>query len=351
VTDLPDYLPTASLETLQQRSQLLQTTRAFFQDRNYWEVETPLLSRDCVVDAYIDPFTTEWQPEEGQSSHNSVRQAAVRYLQTSPEFAMKRLLTAGADQIYQITHAFRQAERGTMHNPEFCMLEWYRRGETHHDQMTFVEALVRALYQRASEISDQSQRVSLPVEPFVRLSYEDAFQKYAGLSALNATAEEFAQVAESRQISIPSGFETADRLSWQNLLLVELVEPELQKLGAVFVYDYPPEQSALARIHSIGESAQAVSERFELYLQGVEICNGYHELTDAAELRSRIAQQSELRKQDQRPALPGESYLLNAMEAGLPECAGTALGLDRLFMLALGKQKLQDVIAFPFDRA
>lgn len=352
MTDLPDFLPTASLETLQLRSQLLQTIRGFFEEQGYWEVETPLLSRDCVVDAYIDPFTAEWRPEEGQAQNNSARRAAIRYLQTSPEFAMKRLLAAGADRIYQLTHAFRQAERGAMHNPEFSMLEWYRRGETHHDQMTCVEALVRAIYQRATEISDQGSRLPLPAEPFARLSYEEAFQKFAGLSALTATAEEFARVAESRQIPVPAGFETADRLGWQNLLLVELVEPELARLGAVFVYDYPPEQSALARIRP-GEklSSPAVSERFELYLQGIEICNGYHELTDAAELRSRIVQQSKLREQEQRPALPAESYLLSAMEAGLPECAGTALGLDRLIMLALGKQSLQEVIAFPFDRA
>lgn len=232
------------------------------------------------------------------------------------------------------------------------MLEWYRQGETHQEQMTFVETLVRAIYQTAADISDQSKRPPLPSEAFPRLSYEAAFQQFAGLSALSSSAEEFARVVESKQISVPGGFDTTDRLSWQNLLLVELVEPELKRMGAVFVYDYPPEQSALARIRPADEeSPHAVSERFELYLQGVEICNGYHELTDAAELRARIQKQSELRQQEQRLALPGESYLLQAMEAGLPACAGTALGLDRLIMLALGKQRLQEVIAFPFDRA
>jgi len=352
VTEFPDYLPTAALETLQQRSVLLQTIREFFHAREYWEVETPLLSRDTVVDAYIDPFTSEWRAEEGTAEPAANRGAAIRYLQTSPEFAMKRLLTAGADRIYQITHAFRQAERGEMHNPEFSMLEWYRQGETHQEQMTFVETLVRAIYQTAADISDQSKRPPLPSEAFPRLSYDAAFQQFAGLSALSSSAEEFARVAESKQISVPGGFDATDRLSWQNLLLVELVEPELKRRGAVFVYDYPPEQSALARIHPADkESPHAVSERFELYLQGVEICNGYHELTDAAELRARIQKQSELRQQEQRLVLPTESYLLQAMEAGLPACAGTALGLDRLIMLALGKRRLQEVIAFPFDRA
>ncbi|MCA9015291.1 MAG: EF-P lysine aminoacylase GenX [Planctomycetaceae bacterium] len=347
---VPEYLPTASIQTLQQRSRLLQTIRAFFAAQGYWEVETPLLSRDCVVDAYIDPFTAGGHSPEGGASEN--RQVETRYLQTSPEFAMKRLLTAGADQIYQLTHAFRQAERGERHNPEFVMLEWYRRGETHHEQMTFVEALVRKVYATAASISDQSARPDLPAHAFERVSYEDAFLKYAGLSALTSTAEAFQQTAAKHQIPVPSDFDTADCLSWQNLLLVELVEPALQQCGAVFLYDFPPQQAALARIrHEDRLGPQGVAERFELYLQGMEICNGYHELTDAAELRRRIAQQSRLRQQNQRSALPAESYLLQAMEAGLPACAGTALGIDRLVMLALGKQRLQDVIAFPFERA
>ncbi len=348
VPDTPDYLPTASIETLKHRSHLLQAVRAFFETSGYWEVETPILSRDSVVDAYIDPFTAEWHSSEGVCSDPSGPDT-TRYLQTSPEFAMKRLLTAGADQIYQITHAFRQAERGTLHNPEFAMLEWYRRGETHHDQMTFVEALVRHMYAAAAAVSDQTTRPPLPAGHFARFSYEEAFQKFAGLSALNATAEQFQQTALQHQISVPSGFDQADRLSWQNLLLVDLVEPALRQWGAVFLYDYPPAQAALACIRADG--AIKVAERFELYLQGIEICNGYHELTDPQELRTRIEQQRALRLKENRSALPGESYLLQAMEAGLPACAGTALGLDRTIMLALGKQTLREVIAFPFERA
>ncbi len=341
-----NYLPTATIETLQQRSQLLHAIRTFFESHGYWEVETPLLSRDTVVDAYIDPFLTHWHAAEGTTDNPG----EPRYLQTSPEFAMKRLLAAGADQIYQITHAFRQAERGSMHNPEFAMLEWYRRGETHHDQMTFVEALVREIYERAASLSDQTARPLLPVIPFERFSYEAAFLQFAGLSGLHSTADEFKQIARRHHISVPADFDTTDCLSWQNLLLVELIEPALGEKGAVFIYDYPASQAALARIRQEDGSA-GVAERFELYLQGVEICNGYHELTDAAELRTRIRQQSDIRKREKRPALPAESYLLQAMEAGLPACAGTALGLDRLFMLALGKQTLQEVIAFPVERA
>ena len=341
-----DYLPTATIETLQQRSQLLRAIRTFFESRGYWEVETPLLSRDTVVDAYIDPFLTHWHAAEGTTDNLG----EPRYLQTSPEFAMKRLLAAGADQIYQITHAFRQAERGERHNPEFAMLEWYRRGETHHDQMTFVEALVRDVYAEAATVTDSNRHSELPDQPFTRYAYEDAFLQFAGLSALNATAEEFRQTAEQHSISVPADFDTTDCLCWQNLLLVELIEPALGEKGAVFIYDYPASQAALARIRQEDGSA-GVAERFELYLQGVEICNGYHELTDAAELRTRIRQQSDIRKREKRPALPAESYLLQAMEAGLPACAGTALGLDRLFMLALGKQTLQEVIAFPVERA
>lgn len=349
---VPNYLPTASMETLKQRSRLLQSIRAFFEAQGYWEVETPILSRDTVVDAYIDPFTAGWHSQEGAGSSAANKQPEIRYLQTSPEFAMKRLLTAGADQIYQITHAFRQAERGERHNPEFTMLEWYRRGDTHHDQMTFVEAFVRQVYETAASVSDQSTRPELPRDPFQRFSYEEAFLNYVGLSALTSTAEQFQQTAVQHQIPIPSDFDTTDCLSWQNLLLVELVEPALSQSGAVFLYDFPPQQAALAQIRFEDQPGpEGVAERFELYLQGIEICNGYHELTDAAELRRRIAQQSELRQKEHRPALPAESYLLQAMDAGLPACAGTALGIDRLIMLALGKQTLQEVIAFPFGRA
>lgn len=349
---VPEYLPTASIETLQQRSRLLQAIRTFFETRGYWEVETPILSRDSVVDAYIDPFTTGWNSEEGAASSIAGARSEIRYLQTSPEFAMKRLLTAGADQIYQITHAFRQAERGERHNPEFSMLEWYRRGETHHDQMTFVEALVRHVFATAASGSEQGTQQELPAQPFARFSYEDAFQKFAGLSALQSSAEQFEQMVQQHQISIPADFDTADCLSWQNLLLVELVEPALSQYGAVFLYDFPPQQAALAQIrYDDGPGSEGVAERFELYLQGIEICNGYHELTDAVELRRRIEVQSKLREKEHRPALPAESYLLQAMEAGLPACAGTALGIDRLIMLALGKQALQEVIAFPFNRA
>ncbi|MCH9652492.1 MAG: EF-P lysine aminoacylase GenX [Planctomycetes bacterium] len=351
VPDSSDYLPTASIEMLKQRSHLLHAVRDFFEAYGYWEVETPILSRDSVVDAHIDPFTTEWRSDEGRGVDQKSLQI-IRYLQTSPEFAMKRLMTAGADQIYQITHAFRQAERGTLHNPEFSMLEWYRRGETHIDQMTFVELLVRHIYDAAASASDQSTRTMLPDDQFRRLSYEDAFLKYADLSALNSTAEAFQRMAIEKQISVPSGFDQNDCLSWQNLFLVEVVEPALRKWGAVFLYDYPPEQAALACIRQDENPGPGgVAERFELYLQGIEICNGYHELTDPLELRTRIKQQATQRLKENRPALPEESYLLQAMEAGLPACAGTALGLDRLVMLALGKQSLKDVIAFPFERA
>lgn len=349
--DIPDYLPTASIETLKQRSCLIQEVRQFFEVNGFWEVETPMLSRDSVVDAYIDPFRTEWHSAESTNSDQN-HPPTMCYLQTSPEFAMKRLLTAGADQIYQITHAFRQAERGELHNPEFTILEWYRRGETHHEQMTFVETLVRSIYIKATEHSDQTTRTPLPTVPFQRVRFEDAFLTYANISALNSTAEEFQNFAIQHRISVPPDFDSSDCLNWQNLLLVELIEPVFRQLGAVFLYDYPPQQAALACIQdSETAGTERVAERFELYLQGIEICNGYHELTDPNELRTRIKHQATLRSKENRSPLPPESYLLQAMEAGLPACAGTALGLDRLVMLALGKQTLQEVIAFPFERA
>ncbi len=349
--DIPDYLPTASIDTLKQRSCLIQEVRHFFNTNGYWEVETPMLSRDSVVDAYIDPFQTEWHSSENTNLDQN-QTPSTRYLQTSPEFAMKRLLTRGADQIYQVTHAFRQAEHGELHNPEFTILEWYRRGDTHHEQMTFVETLVRSIYLRGTEYVDQTTRIPLPTAPFQRFRFEDAFLRYANISALNSTAAEFQNCAIQHGIAVPPDFDSSDCVSWQNLLLVELIEPALRQSGAVFLYDYPPQQAALACIRDSGTAGtERVAERFELYLQGIEICNGYHELTDPGELRTRIKHQATLRLKENRDPLPPESYLLQAMEAGLPACAGTALGLDRLVMLALGKQSLQEVIAFPFERA
>lgn len=297
--------------------------RRFFDEQGYLEVETPLLSADATVDPNLDPFVAKWAPAGANGSGGQ-----DRYLQTSPEFAMKRLLAAGATAIYQVTHAFRNGELGRLHNPEFTIVEWYRAGDTYFDQMRVTEQLVRCVLGE----TDGS--------PFARTSYQRAFERHADFDPLRTPTSELPTVAAQRGLTPPPGLEASDRDGWLNFLLVELVEPKLGADSPEFLFDYPASQAALARVR---QDDPPVAERFELYIQGIELCNGYQELTDADELRRRI--------RDQNLDARLNSRLLDAMDAGLPSCSGVALGFDRLVMLAAGASALSEVIAFPFDRA
>lgn len=342
-----DFLPSASLATLRRRARLLARVRRFFDERGYWEVETPILSHDVVVDAHLEPFRV---PVGGRDM----------YLQTSPEFGMKRLLAAGADAIYQVTRAFRAGERGAWHNPEFTMVEWYRVGNDHHAQMREVETLIRAaaeesrlsLRERASA-GGTAHDVELPAAPFPRTTYAEAFGRALGIDPHQADLAALQQAATARQIAIPPSLRDDDRDGWLNLLLAEVIEPQLGRDGPEFLYDYPASQAALARVRSLSSSGPqpAVAERFELYWRSRELCNGYHELTDPAQLRARIVEQSRLRALEGWGPLPAESRLLAAMDAGLPGCAGVALGLDRVAMLLWGVERIEEVLAFPWERA
>jgi lysyl-tRNA synthetase class 2 len=351
--DPDSFRPTASLERLQLRSKLLDFTRAFFHAHGLWEVETPLLSGDVVVDAYLEPFVThsdmgsECRPAEPENE---------LFLQTSPEFGMKRLLAAGASNIFQLTRSFRRGEIGRLHNPEFTILEWYRTGSSYHDQMAFVEEFVAAFFDETDRLEHAGHQrktsrcvpASRLPRPFPRSTYDELFRRTLGTGVSGKTAAELSELARGAGIEPPPGLAGDDVDGWLNLLLALKVEPELSRERAMFVYDYPAGQAALARIRN---DVPPVAERFELYLSGMEICNGYQELTDPQELRERIVvQQSRRRREGSRP-LPPESLLLAAMEAGLPQCSGVALGFDRLMMAAVGAQSLAEVIAFLFDRA
>jgi elongation factor P--(R)-beta-lysine ligase len=337
------------LPILKARAGLLRRLRDFFHEAGYWEVETPLLSRDVCVDAWLDPFAVSLDAEN------------TAYLQTSPEFAMKRLLCAGADAIYQVTRSFRREELGPLHNPEFAIVEWYRRDEDHFAQMEFVERLVRTLTRVRNDESGERFRSEFRIvdesepERFLRLTYEEAFLRFVEVSPLEASTEELIQVARERGVDLPAGIER-DRDGLLNLLLAELVEPGLKELGPVFLYHYPASQAALARTRTVPSArdprvSAKVAERFELYLDGIEICNGYHELTDPVELRRRMERQNEKRIAAGKPSLPVESRLLQAMESGFPPCAGVALGFDRLVLHCLGLTDIRQVIPFPFDQA
>jgi lysyl-tRNA synthetase class 2 len=335
---MTDFRPTASLDTLRRRAAALHALRQFLDAAGYWEVDTPLLSGDIVVDAHLDPFIV---PVGGRERK--------MFLQTSPEFAMKRLLAAGADAIYQIGKVFRTGESGRLHNPEFTMAEWYRVGDDHHAQMDFTEQLVRHLL---AAIRSTGGNGSRPVsdfgpQPFERLRYDAAFERHAGQPVLTADVAELQALAKRHGLHPPESLGT-DRDGWLNYLFAELIQPRLGHERPAFLLDFPATQAALAVVRA---EPVPVAERFELFVAGVELCNGYHELIDPVELRRRAAAQNRVRTADDRPALPEDSRLLAAMEHGLPACSGVALGFDRLFLLASGHEAIADVIAFPFERA
>lgn len=325
---MSDFLPTADWDTLRLRARLARAVRDFFDARGFLEVDTPLLSADVVVDRHLDPFDTWTLSNCGASSPG--RQM---WLQTSPEFAMKRLLAAGGTAIYQITHAFRQAEQGSRHNPEFTLVEWYRTGDDMVAGMGLLADLAGALLNRG---------------PAEIVSYRDAFLARLGVDPHRAAIDGLAAAARRHGLRPPDTFDKADRDTWLDWLLVERIEPELGRGRPTIVCDYPASQAALARLRG---SDPPLAERFELYVDGIELANGYHELVDADALRRRNRENNRLRAADGKPPLPEESRLLAAMDHGLPDCAGAALGFDRVVMLAAGKQTIAEVLTFPFERA
>ena len=310
---------------LRLRDALLRKTRAFFHDRGFIEVETPLLSSDVVVDLHLEPFSVDVPcgPREWRR----------RWLQTSPEFAMKRLMAAGGEAIFQITHAFRQEEQGRLHNPEFTLVEWYRRGDGLSAGMQLLSDLGEALLDRG---------------PAVRVTYQEAFARHVGVDPHTATISALTDAAGRHGVAAPASLTDDDRDAWLDLLLVEVIERHLGGDRPAILYDYPTSQAALARVRP---GAPPVAERFELYVDGMELANGYHELLDADVLAQRNRLNNQARQAVGKPVLPEQSRLLQAMRAGLPDCTGVALGFDRVVMLAGGAKTLDAVLTFPFDRA
>jgi lysyl-tRNA synthetase class 2 len=324
---MSDFLPTASLEMLRRRAELVKRVRQFFDSRGFLEVETPILSHDVVVDRHLDPlavtlFADPREPERGPKL----------WLQTSPEFGMKRLLAAGATAIYQVTKVFRGGEVGQLHNPEFTMVEWYRVGDDYAAGMDLLAEFAEAL---------------LGLGPPERLTYREAFQRYAGLDPLAASWDDLYQ-AEGWTSAPYLTLESKVRDELLNVLLACRVEEHLGQGRPTILYDYPASQAALARVRS---GDPPVAERFELYVNGIELANGYHELLDPAILRERNRTGNAARAAEGKYTLPEESRLLAAMEHGLPPCSGCALGFDRLVMLSTGAKSIQEVLVFPIDRA
>ncbi len=323
-----DFEPSAPMMALQQRAEILRQIRRFFDQRGFFEVETPVLSRDVIVDRYIEPIAVS-ATEIGIAEPDS----EFFWLQTSPEFAMKRLLAAGADAIYQITRAFRAGETGQLHNPEFTILEWYQCGDSTAAAMKLLGELAMDIFQ---------------TDAFDCLSYRDAFWRHIGIDGLEPDSGKFAAVARKAGLDT-AGLNAADDVDqWRNLLLAQVIEPQLGSERPVILFDYPASQAALAIVR---EEKPPVAERFELYYRGIELANGYHELLDAAELQRRNRANHEHRLADGRRALPTDSRLAQAMRAGLPDCSGVALGVDRLVMVACGYDSIHEVVAFPISIA
>lgn len=330
-----DWRPACSMQALQVRAAMLRTIRQFFQHHEYLEVETPLLSQDVVVDAHLHPFIVP-------------SATGPRYLQTSPEAGMKRLLAAGSGSIYQITRSFRRDECGFRHNPEFTMLEWYGIGTDHWQQMELTESLVRACATAAAIQMERPVPSWCGPQPFGRISYDQAFVRALGEPVLGRSAEDLLKLCRRFGTPLPDSVDRNGTDDLLNLLLAVHVEPTLGRGIPEFVYGYPASQAALARI---GSDDTRTADRFELYADGMELCNGYHELTDPDELRQRDATNNESRVRQQESQLPGAFRMLQAMQAGLPACSGVALGFDRLVMLAMQAASIDEVLPFPFHRA
>lgn len=319
-----DWRPSAKLQTLRLRAQLLARVREYFASADVLEVETPVLAAAPVTDVHLDSMSTRI------AGHGEF------FLQTSPEYAMKRLLAAGAPDIYQVARVFRDAERGPQHNPEFTLIEWYRRGFDTPALMLDCERLLSHLF--------LGQRALAAAE---RMTYQQAVQLHAGVDALSASAEELLACALSHGVALPSA-RPADRDGCLDLLMSMVVGPKLGPGRLTFIHDYPASQAALARLCA---GNPLVAERFEIYLEGMELANGFHELADEREQHARFARDLAERARRGLAQVPIDRRMLAALSAGLPDCSGVALGFDRIVMLAAGARRIEEVIAFPIERA
>ena len=323
-----DWRPSATLEALRERAALLARAREFFAARSVLEVDTPLVVNSPVSDVHIASATVGLGEEQGASGA-----APPLYLHTSPEYAMKRLLAARFGDIYQICHVVRGNERGRLHNPEFTLIEWYRVGFSLAALMDEVEALVRVLLGSAGAARRSE-----------RLSYREAFVRELALDPF--AAADAALLAAARRLGLESPGANRDELL--EFLMGVGVGPRLGAGALTFIHGYPATQAALARLDP-GEPRAAL--RFELYCEGVELANGFHELQSALEQRARFERDNAERRRTGQPVRPPDERLLAALAAGLPDCSGVALGFDRTLMLALGAKHIDEVLAFPTGRA
>ncbi|MCL7772251.1 elongation factor P--(R)-beta-lysine ligase [Pasteurella multocida] len=318
-----NWQPSASIENLLARAKIIAEIRRFFTDRGLLEVETPVLSEFGVTDVHLSTFNTTFISPTAEKSK-------ALWLSTSPEYHMKRLLAAGSGPIFQLCHVFRNEEAGQRHNPEFTMLEWYR---PHFD-----------MYRLINEVDYLLQQI-LDCKPTESLSYQFVFQEYVGLDPLSAEKAEL--VAKAKQYHLQQA-EQEDRDTLLQFLFSTVVEPNIGKENPVAVYHFPATQAALAQISS---EDHRVAERFEFYYKGLELANGFHELTDVNEQLHRFEQDNVQRQKMGLPQRQIDKRLLGALQAGVPNCSGIALGVDRLLMIALGANAIHEVMAFGIENA
>ncbi|HBI22475.1 MAG TPA: elongation factor P lysine(34) lysyltransferase [Legionella sp.] len=313
-----EWHPSASIDALRQRAQMIRIIREFFNTRGYLEVETPVMARFGITDVYLSNIKATFRGD-------------TYCLQTSPEYHMKRLLAAGSGAIFQLARVFRDDELGRWHNPEFALLEWYQLDIDHHALMQEVDALLQPI---------------LGCAPLIKKTYQQAFLDACAVDPMHASVAELQQALQRFDLSNVLADSEQDRDQYLFLLMSHVVEPALgQEHAPVAVYDFPASQAALAQIK------HGVAERFEVYYRGVELANGFHELTDVSAQRARFNQDNTARLAQGLPVCPPDDYLLQAMTHGLPACSGVALGIDRLLALALNKASIAETLSFDFSRA
>lgn len=316
--------PSSSIETLIQKSKIISNIRFFFSERKIMEVDTPILSRSTVTDINLVSFKTNY------NNLNSFKKLKL-WLITSPEYHMKRLLAAGSGAIYQICHSFRNGELGRYHNPEFTILEWYQ-------PFYSMKKLIQEI--------DEFFQIILKCNESDKISYQDIFIKFLEIDPLSANFTQLYKVSQKLKLDHLIGLEK-DRNKLIQLLFALAIEPNLGKEKPLFVYHFPKEQASLAAIN-IKDSR--ISERFEVFFKGIELGNGFYELTNCDEQKKRFIEDNKKRLTENLPCQKIDNFFLDSLSHGLPPCSGIALGLDRLIMLILNKKSVDEVISFPLDR-
>jgi lysyl-tRNA synthetase class 2 len=311
------------------RSKLLSKIRYFFEERDIIEVETPLVCQSTVTDVHLDPFITSFNHSKELFNGNSVDM----FLQTSPEFCMKRLLASGYQSIYQITKAFRNEAQGRYHNPEFTMLEWYRIGFTQEQLMGEVAELLL-------EILDCRQPINI--------SYQDVFIRYTSIDPLNTSIGELHQYIASNGKMSEWLMAESNVDTLLQFILSEFIESNIAQAEPWFIFNFPISQASLAQVDDVNPDT---AQRFECYYKGIELANGFCELTDHKEQLTRFVKDNEVRDTYGLERRAIDSKFISALESGIPNCSGVAVGIDRLLMLALDKKNIEDVITFCSDRA